>query len=287
LKAYASLNNWRPEAAVLLVEILHRGEIARGDAEVITGLRERTSRDLLGVFLADGMVGSDSPKGPISLFVVLLFGARVLSISPKDCNARLLALMCFDSACAVLLSRHEMSPWIPDALRIDVGVLRLPMQIARNLTPGLLMIFVYSLFQDQERVPRWLLVALPVVDEDERTAAAIRAALGEQHLYHDGELTIASLAAQLSVPEYRVRKSIHEQLGYRNFNALLHDYRIAEACRDLNDPKKDHLPILTIALTVGYNSINPFNRAFRDLKGTTPSAFRAEAQQKTSPNPAK
>jgi len=85
-----------------------------------------------------------------------------------------------------------MSPWIPDALRIDVGVLRLPMQIARNLTPGLLMIFVYSLFQDQESAAL-ATVALPVVDEDERTAAAIRAALGEQHLYHDGELTIASL----------------------------------------------------------------------------------------------
>ncbi len=38
------------------------------------------------------------------------------------------------------------------------------------------------------------------------------------------------------------------------------------------------MPILTIALTVGYNSINPFNRAFRDTKGMTPSAYRAQAQ---------
>jgi len=67
LRTYASANNWRSEAAVLLVEILHRGEIARGEAVAITGLKERTSRDLLGVLLADGIIGSESQKGPVSL----------------------------------------------------------------------------------------------------------------------------------------------------------------------------------------------------------------------------
>ena len=89
---------------------------------------------------------------------------------------------------------------------------------------------------------------------------------------------IKPLAQKLAMPEYRLRKLIHEELGYRNFNALLHQYRIAEASRDLADPAKNSLPILTIALTVGYNSINPFNRAFRDAKGMTPSAFRAQAR---------
>ena len=67
LKAYAEQKNWRPEAAVLLIEILHRGEIARGDAMAITGLGERTNRDLLGVLLVDGIIGSDSQKGPVTL----------------------------------------------------------------------------------------------------------------------------------------------------------------------------------------------------------------------------
>ena len=52
----------------------------------------------------------------------------------------------------------------------------------------------------------------------------------------------------------------------------------------LADPKNT-LPILTIALTVGYNSINPFNRAFRDSKGMTPSAYRAQARGKNSTPP--
>lgn len=67
LKNYAAMRGWRAEAAVLLVEIMHRGEIARGDAETITGLKERTSRDLLGLLLADGILASDSQKGPVSL----------------------------------------------------------------------------------------------------------------------------------------------------------------------------------------------------------------------------
>ena len=63
----------------------------------------------------------------------------------------------------------------------------------------------------------------------------------------------------MAIPEYRLRRVIHEGLKYRNFNALLHRYRIEEACALLADRQQRHLPILTIALTVGYNSINPFN----------------------------
>jgi AraC-like DNA-binding protein len=115
----------------------------------------------------------------------------------------------------------------------------------------------------------------PNVEDAE--VAALERALRVERLYRDGELTIGSLAARLALPEYRLRRLIHERLQFRNFNALLHRYRIAEACEMLADRRNDALPILTIALTVGYNSINPFNRAFRDLKGMTPSEFRSRA----------
>ena len=102
--------------------------------------------------------------------------------------------------------------------------------------------------------------------------AAMRA-----RVYHEAGLTIASLAVRLGIPEYRLRRLINTKLGYRNFNQMLHAYRIAEASAALADPAQRRLPILTIALSVGYQSINPFNRAFRDLKGMTPSAFRQHA----------
>jgi Fic family protein len=67
LKTYAERAGWRAEAGTLLIEVLHRGEIARGDAPAITGLGERTARDLLGDLLRDGVLGSSSEKGPVSL----------------------------------------------------------------------------------------------------------------------------------------------------------------------------------------------------------------------------
>lgn len=108
----------------------------------------------------------------------------------------------------------------------------------------------------------------------------LQRALRDERIYREGGLTVGSLAAKLRLPEYRVRKLIHEKLGHRNFNALLHEHRLADACAMLADPNQNHLPILTIALTVGYQSINPFNRAFKESKGMTPSAFRAEAQSR-------
>ena len=36
----------------------------------------------------------------------------------------------------------------------------------------------------------------------------------------------------------------------------------------------ENIPILTMALEVGFNSIAPFNRAFKSIEGVTPSEYR-------------
>tara|TARA_B100000579_G_scaffold183351_1_gene149395 strand:- start:205 stop:1302 length:1098 start_codon:yes stop_codon:yes gene_type:complete len=95
-------------------------------------------------------------------------------------------------------------------------------------------------------------------------------------LYREAGLTISTLAQKLSVPEYRLRSFIHKQLGFRNFNAMLHQYRVEDASELLIDNDKKTVPVLTIALTVGYQSITPFNNAFRRIKGVTPSEYRKE-----------
>jgi hypothetical protein len=92
----------------------------------------------------------------IGFFSVLLFGLRVLIISAKQRNARLIALICFNSACAIVLARQDYAYWIPEAYQVHVGLLRIPLHIARNMTSGLLMILCHSLFQDESKFPRWL-----------------------------------------------------------------------------------------------------------------------------------
>jgi AraC-like DNA-binding protein len=74
--------------------------------------------------------------------------------------------------------------------------------------------------------------------------------------------------------EYRLRRVINRQLGHRNFNDFLNAWRLREAAERLRDPAQARLPILTIALDLGYGSIGTFNRAFKATMGVTPSEFR-------------
>jgi Fic family protein len=67
LKIYVARRELKHGAFVLLEQILQRGELPRGEAARVTGLKERTARDLLGSLVADGIIGSDTPKGHVSL----------------------------------------------------------------------------------------------------------------------------------------------------------------------------------------------------------------------------
>lgn len=96
--------------------------------------------------------------------------------------------------------------------------------------------------------------------------------------YMQSDLTISHLATQLQCPDHHLRKLINQRLGYTNFNAFLNHYRIEEARKRLVE---SHLPVLSIALDLGYGSIASFNRAFKDKTGTTPTAYRTTKQTRT------
>lgn len=57
----------KPETTRLLEEALIRGEFERGEAPRITGLPERTARRVLNDAVAAGLLGSETPKGKLSL----------------------------------------------------------------------------------------------------------------------------------------------------------------------------------------------------------------------------
>ena len=71
-----------------------------------------------------------------------------------------------------------------------------------------------------------------------------------------------------------MRRVINRGLRFRNFNDFLHTHRLKEAAERLGDPQLQRIPILTIALEVGYGSIGPFNRAFKERFGVTPTEYR-------------
>jgi AraC-like DNA-binding protein len=98
-----------------------------------------------------------------------------------------------------------------------------------------------------------------------------------ERAYRQEGLTSGMLAGRLGLPEYRLRKLINEGLGHRNFNAFLNRYRIEEAKAALADPGQKEVTVLTIAMDAGFQSIGPFNRAFKADTGLTPTEFRLAA----------
>ncbi|WP_334147245.1 Fic family protein [Hyphomicrobium sp.] len=63
----ARSDNLKPEVGRLLTEALIRGEFERGEAARITALPERSARRVLNDAIAQGLLGSATPKGPVSL----------------------------------------------------------------------------------------------------------------------------------------------------------------------------------------------------------------------------
>lgn len=98
--------------------------------------------------------------------------------------------------------------------------------------------------------------------------------MDEERVYRKEGLTIRRLAAELGDYEYKVRQLINTELGFKNFNAFLHHFRIRDARVILKDPAQDHRTIADIAFELGYQSLGPFNKAFREALGATPSEYR-------------
>jgi AraC-like DNA-binding protein len=109
---------------------------------------------------------------------------------------------------------------------------------------------------------------------DQRLIATLLRLMADERIYRQESLTIGMLATRLSTPEYRLRRLINQGLGYRNFSAFLNNHRIEEAKAALADPAQAQVPVITIAMDAGFQSLGPFNRAFKAVTGVTPSDYR-------------
>jgi AraC-like DNA-binding protein len=127
-------------------------------------------------------------------------------------------------------------------------------------------------------------VAGPTNDKVTRRLEELKQAMVQGRAYRREGLSLSDLAQTMNMPEATLRDLINQRLGYRNFNDFLHHHRLREATERLS---REDLPILTIALECGYGSIGPFNRAFKQRMGVTPSEFRAGARlAQGAPGPA-
>jgi AraC-like DNA-binding protein len=109
---------------------------------------------------------------------------------------------------------------------------------------------------------------------DQKLVDALMRLMADERIYRHDNITVGTLAAKLRIPEYRLRRLINQRLGYRNFNVFLNNHRIEEAKAALADPSQAEVPVITIAMDAGFQSLGPFNRAFKATTGVTPSEYR-------------
>lgn len=126
----------------------------------------------------------------------------------------------------------------------------------------------------------------PQLDSGDRlTLEKLNALMGQSQAWRREGLTIGTVAQEIGVPEHRLRRLINDNLGHRNFVAFVNARRIEAAKRILSDPSQTRTTIAAVAFDLGFGSLGPFNRAFKDETGQTPTQWRRQAHENGSPIP--
>lgn len=141
---------------------------------------------------------------------------------------------------------------------------------------GFLVYFLYSSLHQNGPVA-WMRARLrtPALGFPER----LEAHMMSREPWRDAELTVARLARQIGCPQRQISETINDRWGM-SVSRWLTTYRVTEAQRlMLETPKR---PLVELMLDCGFQTRSNFNRAFKEIAGQSPSAWRA-AHEKGRP----
>ena len=106
----------------------------------------------------------------------------------------------------------------------------------------------------------------------------ILSAMNDVELICQSDFSLRILAEHIDKPYAEVSQVINEMTG-KNFNALLGELRVKEACRRLSDINQyGHLTIEAISASVGFKSRTNFVAIFKKVTGLTPSEYQRSAR---------
>lgn len=104
-------------------------------------------------------------------------------------------------------------------------------------------------------------------------------ALAERPEIYDTNFSSENLSDMIGVRNREMTQAIRELTG-KNFNALLGEQRVKEACRRMADREHyGHLTIEAIAQGVGFKSRTNFVMVFKRFTGLTPSEFLKHSRE--------
>lgn len=99
--------------------------------------------------------------------------------------------------------------------------------------------------------------------------------IGEKH-YRNPGYHAEDLAAELGIDRRYISAAVATHTDGGNYNALINDIRLREACRMLTAVRYRNFTAEEIGLTAGFASRQAFYVAFRKRYGLTPRQYRLQ-----------
>jgi len=111
------------------------------------------------------------------------------------------------------------------------------------------------------------------MSDAQRFKMKLMAAMQDQELYLNCDLTLPDLAEATGLSAHQISQVINGQMN-ENFFSFVNSYRIELARRMLLDPKTAGMPIVELAIEVGFKSKSSFYDAFKRTTDMTPTQYK-------------
>lgn len=118
-------------------------------------------------------------------------------------------------------------------------------------------------------------VSMPV-DQAEQLFQTLQAFMIEKKPYLNPTLNLTRLSEESGIPAKSISEVLNRHL-HKNFNEFINEYRVNEIIARILQPDSQRYTLTSIAFDCGFNSQPTFQRAFKSVKGLSPSEFIARA----------
>lgn len=112
--------------------------------------------------------------------------------------------------------------------------------------------------------------SLATAAQDQNVLDRVERLLNEQRLFLDENLTLSRLARRAGVPARQISGAVNRLAG-RNVSQYINDFRIAEACRLL---QQENSSVTAAMFESGFQTKSNFNREFRRVTSLSPATWR-------------
>ena len=105
----------------------------------------------------------------------------------------------------------------------------------------------------------------------DRVLANLNYFMHDEEVFKDPDLSLQSMADLVNLSSHQLSELVNHELG-KNFSTYVMEFRVKAAIKELKN--NEHSTILSIALSVGFNSNSAFYSAFRKITGKSPKEYR-------------